>query len=161
MARGPTQRVGLVDLDPAGDPGHTAGDEQLHQCAAQQGLCEAVRHRLPQRGPHPVGLSEDLLGIRTHGRELGSDEHAHRPQVIAFAGGGDIADGLIGRRVGTAVTRNRLRRRLRAVLGDLDREARLPVSRYLVICEPALVDFSHSELVSCVESALEHVPSFA
>jgi ribonuclease P protein component len=61
----------------------------------------------------------------------------------------------IGRPVGTAVRRNRLRRRLRAILADFERLGRLPASAYLVICRPETAILSHSSLVSHVEQLLE------
>lgn len=57
----------------------------------------------------------------------------------------------IGRDVGNAVTRNRLRRRARAVLHDLD----LPHGLYLIGCRP-----SASELTfAAIRQKLEKLPS--
>jgi ribonuclease P protein component len=60
----------------------------------------------------------------------------------------------IGRPVGTAVRRNRLRRRLRAILASFDRAGRLPASAYLVICQPAAVNLTNSSLISCIDRLL-------
>jgi ribonuclease P protein component len=60
----------------------------------------------------------------------------------------------IGRSVGTAVQRNRLRRRLRAVLAAIDQTGRLPAASYLVICRPEAANLDHSGLVSCVDQLL-------
>ena len=56
----------------------------------------------------------------------------------------------IGRRVGPAVVRNRLRRRLRVVVAEL----RPPAGDYLVACEPAAAALSFSELKALVSTAL-------
>ncbi len=63
----------------------------------------------------------------------------------------------IGKSVGGAVERNRIRRRVRAVLHDADRDALLPPGRYLVTCQPASKQLTHSELVSHVHVVLDRV----
>lgn len=54
----------------------------------------------------------------------------------------------IPRRTGTAVVRNRIRRRLRAIIDDLDRDdpARIPAGSILVGAAPAAADRSSDEL---------------
>ena len=66
---------------------------------------------------------------------------ADAPTVVAFA---------IGRRVGSAVVRNRLRRRLRAVLA----EAGPAPGDYLVACDPAAAALPFSDLKALVSTAL-------
>jgi ribonuclease P protein component len=61
----------------------------------------------------------------------------------------------VPRAVGSAVRRNRLRRRLRAHLADLDRHGRLPASSYLVICRAGAGDLTTSELTSCIDDLLD------
>jgi ribonuclease P protein component len=61
----------------------------------------------------------------------------------------------IGRPVGTAVHRNRLRRRLREVVADCDRVGRLPSASYLMICRADARHLDHSELTSCVDDLLD------
>jgi ribonuclease P protein component len=60
----------------------------------------------------------------------------------------------IGRPVGTAVHRNRLRRRMRAIVADCERADRLPSSAYLVICRADARHLDHSDLTSCVDELL-------
>lgn len=57
----------------------------------------------------------------------------------------------VGRRVGGAVVRNRLRRRLRAVMS----ECRPPPGHYLVSAQPAAASLSTSQLKALVSQALQ------
>lgn len=61
----------------------------------------------------------------------------------------------VGRRVGSAVRRNRLRRRLRAVVADLAPEMR--PGAYLVGAAPAAADLPFGELKAVVSQALTTV----
>jgi ribonuclease P protein component len=61
----------------------------------------------------------------------------------------------INRKVGTAVVRNRVRRRLRAALAELDRTqpGRLPGGAYLISAEASVAELPFAEverLVGCV-----------
>lgn len=69
---------------------------------------------------------------------------AGAPPRVAFA---------IGRRVGPAVVRNRLRRRLRAVLVDLE----VPPGDYLVGCDPDAATLSFPELKALVSKVLSEL----
>jgi ribonuclease P protein component len=68
-----------------------------------------------------------------------------------------VADGevrlafAIGRRVGGAVVRNRLRRRLRAIVSSLD----LPPGDYLVAAGPEATDLGFPDLQAAVTAAVE------
>lgn len=59
----------------------------------------------------------------------------------------------VGRNVGPAVVRNRLRRRLRAVW----READPPGGDYLIVSSPAAASASHAELALRLSAALERL----
>ncbi|MCU1351025.1 MAG: Ribonuclease protein component [Acidimicrobiales bacterium] len=61
----------------------------------------------------------------------------------------------IGRRVGGAVVRNRLRRRLRAVVAAAAADdPRMPPGAYLFTATPVAVSLTHEELKSNVASLL-------
>ena len=60
----------------------------------------------------------------------------------------------IGRRVGGAVVRNRLRRRVRAVLAELDRTDQIPPGAYLVGAEPEAVQMTFAELRDSLHRAI-------
>jgi ribonuclease P protein component len=69
------------------------------------------------------------------------------PPRVAFA---------IGRRVGHAVERNLVRRRLRAIVAAADPKI-LPAGSYLVTAAPDAVDLSYQELREHVERALRRL----
>lgn len=60
----------------------------------------------------------------------------------------------IGRQVGTAVRRNRLRRRLREIMRRMDADDRLPFSSYLLVCRADSVNLQSSDLQDLVERML-------
>ena len=60
----------------------------------------------------------------------------------------------IGRKVGTAVVRNRLRRRLRDELAGLTRADRLPAGGYLVVLAPAAATLDGPTLRRHLRTAL-------
>lgn len=63
----------------------------------------------------------------------------------------------IGRAVGPAVTRNRLRRRLRALLAD----AALPPGWYLIGATPRAAELTFDQLGACVSQLRRRLPSEA
>jgi ribonuclease P protein component len=77
-------------------------------------------------------------------------EPGPRPPRVAFA---------IGRRVGHAVERNRLRRRLRAIFTDLARQDGGPLQpgAYLVGCQVGADGLTHEELREHVSRALTRI----
>lgn len=77
------------------------------------------------------------------------------PLTVAWVPGGEAEPPRVayslGRRIGGAVVRNRLRRRLRAVVS----ECRPPPGRYLVSAQPAAASLSTPELKALVSQALQ------
>jgi ribonuclease P protein component len=78
------------------------------------------------------------------------DHQVADPPRVAFA---------IGRRVGSAVVRNRVRRRLRAVMSELAGRPDGPVrpGAYLISAGPQVVPLSYVELRTIVKTALERL----
>ena len=104
-------------------------------------------------------LRDDFRLLRTEGRVvrrppltvvhrvLGSVEPDGEPCVrIGYA---------IPRTIGPAVVRNRIRRRLRAILDDLDRSAdRVPAGHFLIRVAPGAADSSFRDLEQALGEAL-------
>ncbi len=61
----------------------------------------------------------------------------------------------VGRPVGSAVVRNRARRRLRAVMAELARSGRLPAGAYLVSARPGVAQLPFEELVATLGDLVE------
>jgi ribonuclease P protein component len=72
---------------------------------------------------------------------------AEEPPKLAFA---------IGRQVGNAVVRNRLRRRLRSLFAELGPE--LPPGTFLVGAAAAAITLDHGELRRLLSTALTDLP---
>jgi ribonuclease P protein component len=72
------------------------------------------------------------------------------PPKVAFA---------VGRQVGKAVRRNRVRRQLRSIMRELVARPETPVGpgTYLVSARPGVTTLSYQELKSTVEAALEQI----
>jgi ribonuclease P protein component len=80
--------------------------------------------------------------------------------VTWLPGPADVPPGAafaVGRSAGGAVTRNRVRRRLRAALRELQAAGRLPGGSYLVGGSAALAELPWDELVELLGSVIEEV----
>jgi ribonuclease P protein component len=86
-----------------------------------------------------------------------------RAAYLPGAGGTPVAFPQVGyaisRRCGNAVTRNRLRRRLRAIVADLG--AGLDPGVYLITAEPGATGLDHEHLARAVRGALDSAASAA
>jgi ribonuclease P protein component len=60
----------------------------------------------------------------------------------------------IGRSYGPAVARNRLRRRLRAIMQDIDRAHELPAGLLLIGAQPAAIELTFDELSTAMASMI-------
>ena len=69
--------------------------------------------------------------------------------LVAFA---------IGRAYGSAVARNRLRRRLRSLLTELDRRTALPPGLLLIGARPKAIELTFDQLRTEVESMIAALP---
>jgi ribonuclease P protein component len=67
----------------------------------------------------------------------------------------------IGRAYGPAVTRNRLRRRLRAILAEIDRREPLPVGAWLIGARPSAGELTFGALTTEMSSLIEEVRRWA
>ena len=76
--------------------------------------------------------------------------------VVHLPGTGEVRVAFaIGRKVGPAVVRNRLRRRLRAAARDLDRSTGgLPTGAYLIMLRPEAAERSYRELHHDLDRAI-------
>lgn len=101
---------------------------------------------LPDPPPEPRRSADDAPSEQAAGGSP-NPQDAPLPPRLAFA---------IGRRVGHAVERNRLRRRLRAIFADLARQdpVVLRPGAYLVGCQAGATGLTHEELREHVSRAL-------
>jgi ribonuclease P protein component len=119
---------------------------------------EALRREGIRARSGPIGITflPDPVVTAPPGAQTGPDgappilETGPLPPRLAFA---------IGRRVGHAVERNRLRRRLRAIFADLAHQgpAALPPGAYLVGCQVGAAGTTHEELREHVSRALTRI----
>lgn len=63
----------------------------------------------------------------------------------------------IGRRVGGAVERNRLRRRVRAVLSEFERDGQIPPGVYLVGGTSEATQMTYPELQASMQRAIDQL----
>lgn len=95
----------------------------------------------------PVRSREDFTALsrsRARGRS-GPIWVVHAPHAEAEQPGARVAYA-VSKKVGTAVVRNRVRRRLRPVMDDLDHDGQLPAGGYLVGVRPDVVGLPSPEL---------------
>lgn len=74
------------------------------------------------------------------------------PPRVAFA---------VGKGAGGAVRRNRIRRRLRAGLRELQHQGRLPPGTYLLSARPEAADMPWPEIVAAIDGAIAAIPAGA
>ena len=65
----------------------------------------------------------------------------------------------VGRGIGTAVARNRVRRRLRSIMRELADDQRVPAGSYLVSVYPGASDHSYADLKASVYQTLPKSPT--
>jgi ribonuclease P protein component len=63
----------------------------------------------------------------------------------------------VSKKIGSAVVRNRVRRRLRAIVAGLDPAQVRPDHDYVLIARPGAVDRAYGDLKADLEQALTHV----
>ena len=63
----------------------------------------------------------------------------------------------IGRAYGPAVARNRLRRQLRAILAELDRQRPLPPGLLMIGARPAAIELTFDQLTTIVSSLVDEL----
>ena len=115
------------------------------------------------QGPEPaVGLiwrirdRTTFVELRRRGRRgrSGPIWITHLPDDLAGSSTRPRVAYAFGRRTGNAVTRNRVRRRVRAILDDLARQDQIPPGAYLIGGDAELAGLRHPELDRHVRRAL-------
>lgn len=116
-----------------------------------------------RQGPRPpVGLIQPIRGrddfatLSRSGRRIRRSSlwctWCPQPQTsathVAFA---------IGRAYGPAVARNRLRRRLREIMRDLDRQAPLPTGLLLIGARPTAIELTFDQLTTTMRSMVAEI----
>lgn len=158
-------------------PGHRGGRREAHIPAQHPPSCEEARVPLsyehpsrprraqepPRQGPRPpVGLIHRVRDRHAFERlaRRGSRIRrtalwctwCHEPEStatsVAFA---------FGRALGPAVARNRIRRRLRAILRELDRSTPLPPGLMLIGGKPSAIELTFDELRSETDAMISEV----
>ena len=67
----------------------------------------------------------------------------------------------VGKGAGGAVRRNRIRRRLRAGLRELQRQGRLPAGTYLLSARPEVAEMPWPEVIAAIDGAIAATPAGA
>jgi ribonuclease P protein component len=125
--------------------------------------------RLALQGPPMTSPRPELWRVTDRRTFRALREQGHRarrgPLVVTFlapAPGEDIpprAAFAVGRTVGGAVQRNRIRRRLRAALRELRSTGRLPSGTYLVGGQSELADLPWADLVELLDVTITEARS--
>lgn len=117
------------------------------------------------QGPPPAERLIAPLRLRRDFERLAIDGHVRTagPIRVRRAADPDLDEArfafALPRSVGTAVVRNRLRRRLREIVRQLDRADRVTPGRYLVIATPAATSASFDELHASMMPLIASSPS--
>lgn len=110
-------------------------------------------------GPAPVRRRRDFASLSASRRRArsGPVRVVHAPLGADEPSGVEVAYG-IGKAVGPAVVRNRLRRRLRVLMRECLTDGRLIQGRYLVTLTPHAVDAGFDDLRRHLGVALDALP---
>lgn len=114
------------------------------------------------QGPAPVRRRRDFASLSASRRRArsGPVRVVHAPLGADEPGRVEVAYG-VGRAVGPAVVRNRVRRRLRVLMRDCLADGLLPEGRYLVSVAPGAVDATFDDLRRHLRAALGSLPEVA
>jgi len=104
----------------------------------------------------PISTAREFRMLHSDGRRITSGPIATRYAPDPSLGHAALAFA-IRREVGSAVRRNRLRRRLREIFAALDRDPGLPPGRYLVMPRPEAAELPFEELRGHVGRIAESV----
>ncbi len=152
-ARRPSGRGGVSEAHLPAEQPQASQAPRVPSPHVDESRSRGARRPAPQ-GPAPaVGLSRlhgrsSHAAVRRHGRRVRSGPLS---VTVLFASPAQDRARVevgwaIGRRVGTAVTRNRLRRRLRALLADEHRVTPLPSGAYVVAVDPSAAGLTYAGL---------------
>ena len=127
--------------------------------AAKRAATSSLPDRAPRRAhSHRDALIESIGDRATFAALRRSRRRVRRGPITVTYAAEPLTDHVrvayaVGRRVGGAVRRNRLRRRLRAVMSEQDTNLRM--GAYLVGAGPGATSLSFEELRECVARALD------
>jgi ribonuclease P protein component len=138
---------------PAAEEAPRVPSPYAHQRRSRRGQSPAPA------GPHPaVGLIGRVHGRAAFASLARAPRHARRSIAVRCVSGGDAAPPRVaygvGRAVGGAVTRNRVRRRLRAAVRECQRQL-APGGSYLVTAGPEALRMPFAQLVDTLRGLLK------
>ena len=142
-------------------------DPRVPQANVDKGRPSSDSGASGQGTPTPVGVTSDRLRRSPMAPIQSHQTYADLRSRAVRGRSGPISVGFVpqptwlrsevayavGRKVGGAVVRNRLRRRMRAVLAD--KAEHLPVGAYLVRCGPESPSLTFEQLKEAMTQALE------